>query len=272
MEPPPPKIWVVLATYVFAAFGIVLASLAAALMLRVLEPDLPDKEVFAGLSALVAGGLASSAALVLTVLVASKGLSAARLRLVPGRETGPALGVMILGVLSLGQALDSFTVVAGVTHRGSMEAIRHALAGASGPALFFAVVVIGFVAGTAEEMFFRGYMQSMLRERWPPARAVIVTSACFGLLHADLVQTPLAFALGFYLGFITELCGSALPAIACHVVNNAVFTVLTAVVGSLPGFWPNLSMLACSAAVFAVCVVWLLRTMPSTTTPHVEAG
>ena len=250
------------ATYVVAALGIVLASLAAALMLRLLEPDLSDREVLTGLSALVAGGLASSAALALTVLVASTGLTPARLRLVPGRESGFAIGIMIVGVLSLGQALDSLTVVAGLAHRGSMESIRRALAGASGSSLFFAVVVIGFIAGTAEEVFFRGYMQSLLRERWASTSAIIATSLCFGILHADWVHTPLAFALGLYLGFITELSGSALPAVACHIVNNGVFTVLTAVAGTLRGFWPNVGMLGVSTLVFAACIVWLVYAMP----------
>lgn len=257
-----PKIWVVFATYVLAAVGIVIASLVAALVLRLLEPELPEREVFMGVSGLVAGGLASSTALMLTMLVAVSGVSATELRLVPGRETGTSLGVMMLGVLSLGQALDSFTAVAGLSHRGSMEAIRRALVGASGPDLFLAVVVIGFVAGTAEEMFFRGYMQSRLRRRWPSWAVVLATSACFGLLHADWIHAPLAFVLGLYLGFITEHAGSALPAIACHVVNNALFTVLTAVAGSLPGFWPNLAMLAFTAILFTACVVWLSRSMP----------
>ena len=259
----PPKLRIVFTTYVLAAVGIVVVSLMAALVLHLLEPDVPDAELLTGLPGLLAGGLASSIALAVTVLIAASELSPARLRLVPGRETGIALGVMMLGVLSLGQALDSLIVVTGLAHRGSMEAIRRVLVGASGPGLFFAVVIIGFLAGSVEEVFFRGYMQSQLRERWRPTAAVVVTSACFGLLHADWIHAPLAFALGLYLGFVTELSGSALPAIACHVVNNAVFTVLTATVGSPAGFWPNVAMLGFTAMLFGACLVWLTRVVPS---------
>jgi len=39
--------------------------------------------------------------------------------------------------------------------------------------------------------------------------------------------------LGVYLGWLTELTGSALPAVVCHVINNALFTMLTALWGTL---------------------------------------
>ena len=263
----PPKIRVVIATCVVAAIGIVLANLAAVLLLTVVDPDVPAGELLAGPSGLIASGLASSIALGLTVVVASAGLSPAALRLVPGRESGAALGVMILGMLGLGQALDSLMAITGLGRRGSMETIRAALASASGPGLFLAVLVIGFAAGVAEEVFFRGYVQSQLRARWRPATAILATSACFGLFHADWIHTPLAFAIGLYLGFITELSGSALPAIACHVVNNSIVTVLTAQAGSLAGFWPNLAMLAFTVALFVSCVLWLRRMVPSSP-PH----
>lgn len=256
---PRPRLWVVLATYVLAVAGIVVASFLAALVLRVVEPDVPEGELFTSLSGVIAGGLASSTALMLTMLVAASGLSVADLRLVPGRETGAALGLMVLGMLTLGQALDSLTMLTGVAQRGSMELISRALTGASGASLFLAVVVIGFVAGTAEEIFFRGYMQSQLRQRWSAWAAIIVTSTCFGLLHMDWIHTPLAFGLGVYLGFITERAGSALPAIVCHIVNNVLYTILTAVVGSLRGWWPNLLMLGFTTMVFAACLVSLVR-------------
>jgi membrane protease YdiL (CAAX protease family) len=180
---------------------------------------------------------------------------------VPGSETGRALAVMIGGMLALGQALDSLTMLVGLGQRGSMLAIRRALEGAVGPELFLAVVVIGFMAGAAEEVFFRGYVQTALRARWPPARAVVVTSAGFALFHLHWVHVLLAFALGLYLGFVTERAGSALPAIACHVVNNAVFTVMAALGLTVEAVLPNAVLLGASAAVVAGCLVWLRRTV-----------
>jgi membrane protease YdiL (CAAX protease family) len=243
--------------FLLAAFAIVVASVFAGMVLHSLDPDVPLMDALQGLKGLIAGALATSTALAFTVMVAARGLTLARLRLVPGRESGFDLLVAIVGVLSLGQALDSATTLAGLGTGGSMSAIRRALEGASGPELLLAVVTIGILAGVAEELFFRSYMQSMFRERWDARRAVLVTAVCFGVLHLDPVHAPLAIALGIYLGYLTERTGSALPAMVCHVVNNAVYTVITAIVGSYGGRDINLVLGGAAAVLFALCILRL---------------
>jgi membrane protease YdiL (CAAX protease family) len=252
-----PRVWPVFAAYVLAAFSIVSFSLVAAMMLRAAFPEMSEREVFDGLPGLLVGGMASSMALILTVLLVARPADPVRLRLVPGRETGPQLIAMIVGTLALGQILDSATMLAGLANKGAMAVIRRAIEGAAGPELFAAVVIIGLLAGSTEEVFFRGYMQTRLRERWPPALAVVVTSVAFGLLHLEWLHAALAFALGLWLGFITERAGSALPAIAAHVVNNVVFTVLTATVGTLQDRTLNMALLAGSAVIFFGCSLWI---------------
>ena len=91
---------------------------------------------------------------------------------------------------------------------------------------------------------------------------MVVASVCFGVLHLDWLHAVLAFALGLYLGWITELAGSALPAVACHVINNALFTMLTALWGTLDGFALNAGLASVSSLAFIGCVVWL-RHSPS---------
>jgi membrane protease YdiL (CAAX protease family) len=125
------------------------------------------------------------------------------------------------------------------------------------------VLVIGVLAGTAEELFFRAYMQTRLGERLRPALAVLVTSAGFAFLHLEWLHALLAFVLGLYLGWITERAGSALPAIACHVVNNALFTILTALFSAVEAVPVNAALLAGGALVFAACIVWLRRALPT---------
>ena len=142
---------------------------------------------------MLAGAVASSAALLLTTLAVNRGAPLVALRLIPGRETGRALVVMVVGMLALGQALDSLTMLTGLGQRGSMVAIREALAQAVGPDLFLAVIVIGVLAGTAEEIFFRAYMQTRLGERFRPRLAVLIASACFGILHIEWLHAILAF-------------------------------------------------------------------------------
>lgn len=256
-----PRVWPVFAAYLLAIVGILAFSFVAAIALREIYPDLTGAELFDTLPGLLAGALASSAALVVTVLGVARPVDAERLRLRPGRETGTQLTVMIVGTLALGQALDSLTMLAGLGERGAMAVIRRALQRAEGPELFAAVVIIGVVAGAAEEIFFRGYMLSRLAERWRPGVAVVVTSLAFGLLHVEWLHATLAFTLGLYLGFITAKAGSALPAIACHIINNALFTVLTAAVGDVRDPAVNAVLGAAAAVVFTGCVLWLRRVL-----------
>src|SRR5438128_1409199 len=193
----------------------------------------------------------------------------ASLRLMPGSETGRTLLLMSLGTLALGKTLDSLTALAGLAQRGNMLMIRQALAQAVGPDLFLAVIIVGVVAGTAEEMFFRGYMQTRLVQRLPRVAAVGITAFCFGVFHLDWLHGLLALALGLYLGWITELTGSALPAVVCHVINNALFTILTASWSAVGGAGLNIALAAVGALVFAGCVIWMRLARP---TAPVEAA
>jgi membrane protease YdiL (CAAX protease family) len=257
-----PRVWPVFLAYLLAVLTVIVASLAALGALRAANPDVPDTELLAGVMGLLAGGLASSTALVLTVVLVSHPFDPAALRLLPGRETGPILAAAVLGMLALGQALDSATMLVGLGHRGSMPAIRHALTGIDGSELFGAVVVLGLMAGAAEELFFRGYMLSRLRLAWRPGPAIFATSVAFGLLHMEWIHAAMAFVLGVYLGVLTERTGSALPAVVCHVVNNSVFTVLTAVTGTIDGRRVNAILLVISVVLFLASAAVVLRRLP----------
>jgi len=264
MEEPTGRPWHVFATYLAAIAGIFATTGVAVEVLRAMYPDVPEATVVRTLPGLLAGSLAASSGLLLTLLLVVRPLDPGRLRLRPGWETGPALAVMTLGLLALGQALDSLVTVAGLADRGSLVLIRQVLHGTGGPDLFAAVLVLGVGAGAAEEIFFRGYMQSRLREHWSAPAAVTATSAAFAALHLDVsaVHTLLAFALGLYLGFVTEISGSTLPAVVCHVVNNIVYTLQTALGVTVAGRDANLAAAAVGAALFVACVWWIRRASP----------
>jgi membrane protease YdiL (CAAX protease family) len=252
-----PRLWPVFLSCLAAFVAIVAFSLVAGAIVRELYPDLSGRAAFEGLPGLLALTIASSAGFILTALIASGGGTATALRLTPGTESGRALLLMTLGTLALGQALDSLVTLVGLAQHGSMVTIRRALAEAVGPDLLLAVLVVGLVAGTAEEAFFRGYMQTRLAQRLPRAAAIAITAFCFGLFHMDWLHGLLALALGLYLGWITELTGSALPAVVCHVINNALFTILTASLGMIEGFRINVALGIGGTLVFAGCVAWL---------------
>jgi membrane protease YdiL (CAAX protease family) len=258
------RAWHVFATYFAAVAGIFATTGVAVEVLRAVYPDVPEATLVRMLPGLLAGSLAASSGLLLALVLVVRPLDPARLRLLPGWETGGTLIAAVLGLLALGQALDSITVLIGLDERGSIKLIRRVLEGTSGPDLFAAVMVLGVVAGAAEEIFFRGYMQSRLREHWHRGLAVVVTSAAFAALHVDVsaVHMVLAFALGLYLGFVAEMTGSALPCVVCHVVNNVVYVLQTALDVTVIGRDANVVAAGASAAVFAGCVLWVTRAAP----------
>jgi uncharacterized protein len=266
------RVWRVFATYVAAVAGILAASGVAILALKAMFPDTADDSLLQSLPGLIAGSLASSAALVMTILIIVQPATPAALRLLPGWETGRALIVMVLGMLALGQFLDSLTWIIGWGERGSMVLVRRVLEGAAGPDLFGAVLVFGLVAGVAEELFFRGFMLTRLREHWGGPRAVVVTAACFGVLHVDVngIHMVLAFVMGLYLGFVAERTGSTLPAIVCHVVNNVIYTLQTALGGTLEDRATNAAVAVGCAVLFFACLAWLRRA-PSSSPPPTTA-
>ena len=247
--------------------GIIAAYILAALVVHDLYPDMAPQAALQALPGLIAGGLASSCVLTLVALAATRPLQPAALRLLPGRERGVDLAVMIVGTLALAQTLSSATTLSGLGQQGTMGLVRRALQGASGPDLFNAVIVIGLMAGAAEEIFFRGYMQTRLRARWPAPLAVAVTSFCFALMHLEWLHGILAFVLGLYFGALTEMTGSTLPAMTCHVVNNVLFTLLAALAGSLDAFRPNAFLLAVSVVVFVACLLWLRSSLAPPSLP-----
>ena len=75
----------------------------------------------------------------------------------------------------------------------------------------------------AEEMFFRGLLQSMLRRYFGrPWVAIVLTSTLFCLVHMPQWHTMGAlFALSVVLGYNYERCGRLYPAILIHALFNA---------------------------------------------------
>jgi uncharacterized protein len=90
-----------------------------------------------------------------------------------------------------------------------------------------AAAIIAGLAPVAEELFFRGYLQTRLRKRWGSVVAIIISAAAFGLFHMDPIQSIFAAAMGLALGYVAERSGSIRPAIAGHVFNNLVAVLIS---------------------------------------------
>ena len=265
MAPPRPRVWPVFLTFalILPIAGVLtaIALIAVIGLEHILEGDAVGMLTLPAL--LVAIGV-TEVVLLGAVLVAARPLTRARLRLQRGRASLGVLVAATLGAVTLSQVLDTIAVVAGFGRTGVLPMLSGTLERAHGGGLVTALLVVALLAGLAEELFFRGFMQTRLARRWSSRTAVLVTAVCFGAIHMDPVQSPLAFCLGIWLGFVCERAGSLWPGIAAHVANNAVATLFASV--GIP-----LVVTAATALVFVACLLWLRRALPPAP-PEAPAG
>jgi membrane protease YdiL (CAAX protease family) len=218
-----------------------------------------------GLAPLLAGVSASSLGLVGIAWVAAGRPRRERLRLGASRRPASTLAAMIVGALALSQVLESLAYLVGAGPGPSLDWIARTLAAASPLELLLAVLVIGGLAPVGEELFFRGFMQTRLRQVWSAGPAILVSALAFGLIHGEWAHGVLAAGLGLYLGLIAERTGSVLPAVLCHVANNTMSVLLSAWAGPLHGRGVHAVLLVLAAALFVGAVRWLLRAGPDAT-------
>lgn len=93
--------------------------------------------------------------------------------------------------------------------------------------LITGILVVGVVTGIAEELFFRGALQSvfmgMLRS---PVAAIVFTAFVFSLLHMQFYGFAPRFLMGMLFGYICWKSGSVITSAVAHILNNSL-VVLT---------------------------------------------
>jgi len=96
--------------------------------------------------------------------------------------------------------------------------------------LILALLVTAVAAPVCEEIFFRGMLLQLLRQRLPLWIAVVLSAAAFGLAHASpaisLALLPVFFYMGVVLAVLYVRSGSLTNTMLLHGLNNAVGTVL----------------------------------------------
>lgn len=258
--PRPPRVWPVFLLYV-GVLGWLLVTGALMLTVAVLRSQPHLAEDRDALAAAIEEASKQPSMLVLSVIVSSSTLSLVgwlymRRGLTEAERPGWArksvlsLFVAVVVGLCISQVVGAGVHMArDLAESTSLEVINEAVARAS-PGAFVAIVV-GFVAAAiGEELFFRGAMQSRLKARWGPRRAILVTAVLFGLLHFDPLHAAFAVLFGLYLGWTVERAGSLVPALAIHGFNN--------LIAGLSARWaegetePSAYVLAAYAAVGAV--------------------
>ena len=91
-------------------------------------------------------------------------------------------------------------------------------------ALVYELFRHALIPAVLEELLFR-YIPIKLLSPRSNRGAIFVSSLLFALVHLNLFQIPYALLAGVIFAFLTVACGSVLPAMILHFLNNAVSVV-----------------------------------------------
>lgn len=132
--------------------------------------------------------------------------------------------------------------------------------------LFLTLISIAVLPAICEELFFRGFMQSVLT-RWLGGHAgAIVQGILFSLFHGQVYGFIPRVIMGVAFGYMRKYTGSLMPGMVAHFVNNAVGVLALYYVqqGKLDeGYteptegWPW--MLAVGSAALSVLTLWQMK-------------
>ena len=113
-------------------------------------------------------------------------------------------------------------------------------------------VSIVLMGPLAEELMFRGVIQTRLARAMPAWTAVVLQAVLFGVTHGTPIQMAYAFLIGLALGFLRSRTGSILPGFAAHAAFNAMNDPLGLFSGA-GGGWYALAVMAAVSAAGCVC-------------------
>lgn len=271
---PRPRVWTVFVAYAAVGIGSIAAAVALVLVAVVAQAartpgSLHDPaHVLAALksalssSEVLIASLAATAVVQIAVALAAGRLSPeparSRLCLGPSRLGSGALAVAVVGAVALSSTFDAAFGALGLEQTGTIASLGRLLAGMSPGPLAAMVLCGGVAAPFAEELFFRGYVQTRLCARWGAPAGILASAALFGLVHMDRIHSPSAFLIALYLGWLVHRSGSIRPAIAAHAVNNSLWVLATSAgLGATLPRGAHAMLLAIYVAVTAAAVSWL---------------
>jgi len=125
----------------------------------------------------------------------------------------------------------------------------------AGNAAMLFYVVIG--APVTEELLFRGLLLRTF-QRTGRTFAIVASSLLFAMMHGNFIQSVPTFLIGLVLGYVAVKCGSILPGILIHMINNGFVMALSYIEDAawLPAF-EIVFFLCCAAA--SVAILWRER-------------
>jgi sodium transport system permease protein len=169
--------------------------------------------------------------LLMAVLLTTRPRYGLGLRLPPPRALLSAAVLVLLLALPLadlsrhllGQFPDIKKLMTETTPMAElMQAVQRGQGGARGPAWLLPLVLV-LLAPVCEELAFRGFILTGLRQRFHPWTAILLSSLLFAVSHLNVFQFLPTLILGVVLGLVATRSRSVLPGILLHLLYNGLF-------------------------------------------------
>ncbi len=233
--PRPPRIWPALTTLGILIPALLGASAATLMVAMMLAP--PRSEVFLDPTR-IAGwlqellrqpiGLAlitlPTQLILLGIALLPAMLSptpfAERLGLVPFRVPRWLVALVVVGTIGLTLPVDLLAGLIVSEPSKHLQQLVGAIRAPAGGLAWMPYVFVGILPGCAEELFFRGYLQSRLLTRWRPLLALGLPALAFALVHTDPTHILMTLAPAAWLSWVAYRTGSVWTSILCHIANN----------------------------------------------------
>lgn len=142
-----------------------------------------------------------------------------RLRLPPARTW---LGVLLLGVSSWAVAQEFLALQSKLVPPGeaTLELMKRLSAQLETSPLWVVLLLLAVAPAIAEELFFRGFVLSGLRQNLSKWWAILLVSLTFGIYHFMIDRVPVTAMMGVVLAYLCWQSGSILPGIVFHILHN----------------------------------------------------
>ncbi len=189
-----------------------------------------------------------------------------RLRLARGRLGALPIAAAALCTFAGGFLFSQSFELFGFREDGVLAVITKSVNEASWPAWTVSILGLAVVPGIAEELFFRGFVQTRAVAALGPARGIILSALLFGVFHMDLKQGLYAALVGMFLGWLAFRAGSIRPSMLAHGMSNFLSLAL-AKLGVGPETTRTKIILLALAAMVIVGTVLLVRRTTTAAAP-----
>jgi membrane protease YdiL (CAAX protease family) len=134
------------------------------------------------------------------------------------KAVGYLVGILVVFLVASNLLLDLVSVL--VPSFNANQAQNNDFIGASGSHHSLALVALVLLPPVLEETIFRGFMFPALAKKWGVVWGAVISSAVFGLAHAQANISIYTFLLGLLLCFMYVRLRSIFPGMALHMLNN----------------------------------------------------